>query len=110
MTAAAESPVVVRDAFPARVVTPRAIFTTARVVITRDRLLVYVDRGDPVLDEPYDPARSTVPRYNAPSSVPSTLALLDGTEVIVTRQRGCGCSSRLRGWRPWQPYRVAAPA
>lgn len=113
-----DSPVVVRDVFPARVVVGDRVLTTARVVLTRERVLVYTDRSGPVIDEPYLGHLSTVPRYNAPSREPAHLTLADettdpdlaGASVTIARQRGCGCASPLRGWRPWQPYRVAAPA
>lgn len=107
-TAEADAPVVVRDVFPARVVIGDRVLTSARVVITRDRLLVYLTREGPALDEPYLPEVSTVPAYNAPPSEPSYLYLGEGRIATVTRQRGCGCGSPVRSWRPWSPWRVAS--
>ncbi len=104
----ADPPVVVRDVFPARVVIGTRVLTSARAVITRDRLLVYINRTGPALDEPYTPEGSTVPAYNAPAREPAQLALADGSTATVTRQRGCGCGSTVRSWRPWQPWRVAS--
>jgi hypothetical protein len=111
MTTTTPPPVVVRDVFPARVVVGDAAYTSARAVITRDRLLVWVPRGRDrllVVDEAYDPGRSTVPRYNAPPRESAYLTLPDGRTAGVHRQRGCGCASPLRGWRPWSPFLVAA--
>lgn len=102
-----EAPVVVRDVFPARVVVGDRVLTGARAVITRDRLIVYITRAAPALDAPYLPEQSTVPRYNAAPREPAHLTMVDGQQATVTRQRGCACSSPLRGWRPWQPWRVA---
>jgi hypothetical protein len=101
--------VVLRDGFP-RIVAVDGVptYRSASVVITRDRVLVYVTRAAPILDAPYDPAASTVPRYNAPAGQQTILRLLSGRTLTVTRQRGCGCSSPLKGWRPWRPYRVAS--
>ncbi len=103
-----EQPVVVRDLFPARVVVGDRVLTGALAVITRDRLLVYITRAAPALDVPYRPEASTVPRYNAGTREPAHLTLDDGRVATVTRARGCGCSSPLRGWHPWAPWRVAA--
>lgn len=107
VTATVEAPTVVRDVFPARVVHGDRVLTAARAIITRDRVLVYITRGEPALDREYVAEVSVVPAYNAPSSSPSHLVLLDGSLVTVTRQRGCGCGSPVRGWRPWSPWRVA---
>jgi hypothetical protein len=108
MTTTDEAPIVVRDVFPARVVVGDRVLTSARVIVTRDRLLAYIKRGEPALDEPYDPAQSTVPGPTAPSSTPTHLALLDGRTATISRQRGCGCGSPVRSWRPWSPWRVAS--
>lgn len=106
---ATDDRVVIRDAFPAIVTVdgePR--YRSVSIVITRDRVYVYLTRAAPVLDAPYDPATSTVPRYNAPRGQRTVLRLLSGATLTVERQRGCGCSNPLKGWRPWRPYRVAA--
>lgn len=111
MTAPEESPVVVRDLFPAEVQVGGLIYRTAFAVITRERLYVWQAEGrDRILraERVYDPAASLVPRYNAPPRQEAHLVLDGGVDAVVRRQRGCGCSSSLRGWRPWQPYRVAS--
>jgi hypothetical protein len=111
---AEEAPVVIRDLFPAEVQLGDLVYRTAFAVITRRRLYVWQAEGrERVLRlvAEYDPDASTVPRYNAPPREPATLVLLghpDASTAIVRRQRGCGCGSSLRGWRPWQPYRVAS--
>ncbi len=111
---AEESPVVVRDLFPAEVQLGDRVYRTAFAVITRERLYVWQAEGRERflrLVAAYDPAASTVPRYNAPPRQEATLVLLGhptASTAIVRRQRGCGCSSSLRGWRPWHPYRIAS--
>jgi hypothetical protein len=103
-----EAPVVLRDVFPATVAVDGASpYRSARAIITRDRLLVYVTTAAPVLDAPYDPEQSVVPRYNAPRGQRATIRLLSGATVVVDRQRGCGCGNPLRNFRPWHPYRIA---
>lgn len=116
VTAPEESPVVVRDLFPAEVWIGDLAYRTAFAVITAERLYVWQAEGrDRVLrvEYPYDPAASTVPAYNAPPRQEARLVLVggsqDGVTATVRRQRGCGCGSSLRGWRPWRPYRVASP-
>jgi hypothetical protein len=104
-----DEPVVLRDGFPRIVAVDGAVaYRSASVVVTRDRVLVYVTRAAPILDAPYDPATSRIPRYNAPAGQQTVLRLASGRTLTVTRQRGCGCSSPLKGWRPWRPYRVAS--
>jgi hypothetical protein len=106
--ATAAPPVVVRDVFPARVVIGDRVLTSARAVITRDRLVVYIERGEPAVDEPYLPEVSTVPAYNASQREVAYVYLGEGRIAVVTRQRGCACSSTLRGWHPWAPWRVGS--
>lgn len=104
-----DGPVVVRDVFPAEVVLPTGdVARSARVVITRERVLVWVTPAAPILDRAYDAAASQVPALSAPRSRPAHLDLGDGTFVHVNGQRGCGCSNPLKGWTPWRPYRKAA--
>jgi hypothetical protein len=100
-------PVVVRDVFPAEVIIGGSSYRSARVVITRDRLLVYLTTAGPVVDAPYDVALSAVAPLNAPRSRASHLTLTDGRPAHVNGQRGCGCGNPLKGWTPWQPYRKA---
>lgn len=108
MTAQPEAaPIVVRDVFPAEVAVNGQVYRTARAIVTRDRLLVYLTTAAPILDTPYDPAASTVPAVNAPSSRATRLALVGGGTASINRQRGCGCGNPLKGWTPWQPYRKA---
>ena len=105
------SPIVVRDLFPAEVQLGDLVYRTAFAVVTRERLYVWQAEGRAKvlrLVAPYDADASTVPPYNAPPRQDSTLQLLDGRTAIVRRQRGCGCGSSLRGWRPWHPYRVSS--
>ncbi len=111
---AEEAPVVVRDLFPAEVVVDDLVYRTAFAVVTRRRLYVWQAEGrERVLRlvAEYDPDASAIPRYNAPPRQEARLVLRGhptASTAIVRRQRGCGCSSSLRGWRPWSPYRVAS--
>jgi hypothetical protein len=102
------APVVLRDVFPALVAVDGApTYRNARAIITRDRVFVYLTTAGPVLDAPYDPAESVVPRYNAPSRQRTAARLSSGATVTVERQRGCGCGNPLKGWHPWHPWQVA---
>lgn len=100
-----EPPVVIRDVFPAEVAVGGQVYRTARAVITRTRLLVYVTAAGPVIDTPYDLSRSAVAPLNAPRSAASHLTLADGQAAHINGQRGCGCGNPLKAWSPWQPYR-----
>lgn len=101
-------PVVLRDVFPAEVSVAGQVYRSARAVITKDRLLVYLTTAGPVVDAPYDVDASAVAKLNAPRSKASHLVLADGSTAHVNSQRGCGCGNPLKGWTPWQPYRKQA--
>jgi hypothetical protein len=111
-----DAPVVLRDVFPAEVWVDGVVYRTARAIVTRERVYVWQAEGRQQLlrlDEAYLPESSTVPRYNAGPREETRLQLRDSEPgamraLVVRRQRGCGCGSSLRGWRPWNPYRVAA--
>ncbi len=106
-----DAPIVVRDLFPAEVQDGHTTYRTAFAVITRERLYVWQAEGRERvlrLSAPYRQDESVVPAYNAAPRQDARLTLWDGRVVIVRRQRGCGCGSALRGWRPWNPYRVAS--
>jgi hypothetical protein len=107
VTTTEEPRVVIRDVFPAVVTRDAGTWRSARVVITRDRVMVWLTRAAPVLDAPYDPDRSTVPPLSAPSSRPAHLTLASGQVLTVAGQRGCGCGNPLKSWQPWTPYRKA---
>lgn len=98
-------PVVIRDVFPAEVAVGGQVFRSARAVITRDRLLVYLTTAAPVIDVPYEPDASAVAPLSAPRTRASHLTLTGGGAAHVNGQRGCGCGNPLKGWTPWQPYR-----
>jgi len=107
------APVVIRDVFPAEAHVDGIVYRSARVVITRERVYVWQAEGRERvlrLDEAYTSVVSTVPRYNASPREHATLALVAEPErvLVVRRQRGCGCGSPLRGWRPWSPFLTAA--
>jgi hypothetical protein len=105
------SPVVIRDVFPAQPTLGSITYRSARVIVTRERVYVWTPQGRErllVVDEPYLREQSTIPRYNAPPRDDTILALVDGRTLTVRRQRGCGCNSPLRGWRPWSPFLTAA--
>lgn len=105
---------VVRDVFPAEVLYDGQVYRTARAIITRERVLVYLRPGEPVLDLPYDPGASVIPRLSAPRFRAAHVAVRDADgsltapTVHVNGQRGCGCGNPLKGWIPWQPYRKAS--
>jgi hypothetical protein len=110
------TPLVVRDVFPAEVAVAGVVFRSARAVVTRERVYVWLAQdGAPklVLSSAYDPATSSVAVLNAPRSKASHLQLADDDEygsamLHVNGQRGCGCSSPLKAFTPWQPYRKVA--
>lgn len=105
------NPVVVRDVFPAEVWVDGLVYRSARAIVTRERVYVFQAEGREQrlrLDEPYGPDGSTIPRYNAGPREATYLSLVGMRSLVIRRQRGCGCGSPLRGWRPWSPFLTAA--
>jgi hypothetical protein len=111
---ATDTPVVVRDVFPAEVLYDGQVYRTARAIITRDRAPGVPAPRAAGPGPPYDPAVSVVPPLNAPRSRAAHLAVraddgsLTAPSLHVNGQRGCGCGNPLKGWTPWQPYRKAS--
>lgn len=102
-------PVVIADVFPAEVATPSGVHRGVRAVVTRTRLYVWAADGAGrrlVLCEPVDLGRSAFARPGAPRSHAHHLTVSGQQEATmhITRARGCGCGSPLKGWAPWTPY------
>lgn len=97
----------IRDWFPATVTAGGDTYRSARVILTRDRLLVWLSTAGPVLDAAYDPAASALPPPSAGRYATARITLASGALVQVAGQRGCGCGNPLKSWRPWTPYRRA---
>lgn len=102
---------VVADRFPAVVQVGGETHTQARVVLTRPEgdqpgeLIVWLDsRPTPreVWRSRWDPSGSALPHGRSPWTVAT-----EGGPVLVSRDRGCGCSSPMKTWRPWPDYRLA---
>jgi hypothetical protein len=103
------SPVVTHDVFPAEVVLPGdRVLKEARAVVTRERLYVLVRAGsrgvDVVLEAPYDPLDSTLPRV-VTRGQGLTVATSEGA-VLVNKGRGCGCGNPLKSHRPFATMRA----
>lgn len=98
----------VRDWFPAIVTVGGDTHRSARAILTRDRLLVWLTTAGPILDAAYDPAASALPAPSAGRFATARITLASGVVVTVAGQRGCGCGNPLKSWRPWTPYRRAA--
>jgi len=102
-------PVVVRlDLFPATVVRGSdrepVVTRTARLYATNDTIYVYEEAGEQpelVLEARYEDVEGR-------NTTGWTFTLWDGDTLHTRRGEGCGCGSRLRGFRPWT-YMVQGP-
>lgn len=102
MTAAER--VVVADRYPAVVFAPDGSrYEQARVVLTRDQLYVFVVEGDQVVQVP--PTQVWLPKGSVIGRGAWTIYAALG-EYRVERGQGCGCSSPLKRFVPWTPWRV----
>lgn len=103
MTAPAEERVVVADRHPATVLGPDGTtYDGARVVLTRESMFVFVVHAGVVemlVVQDYDAEQSVLGRRGW------TVAADDGAWT-VERGSGCGCSSPLKRFVPWTPWRV----
>lgn len=98
--------IVIADRFPAVVHTPGgARLLEARVVLTRDELFVWQARGGEVQLVTQESWSGEPPHYG--SGVWAICGALG--EYRVERGGGCGCSSPLRRFVPWTPWRVGRP-
>lgn len=94
------------DLFPAKVkvVSSDSVMTlaTTRVVVTNDEAFVYAD-GASGVEERYS---GRLEDFSGDVKQGWVVVLHDGTTLNVTRSGGCGCGSRLRGFRafPGVPY------
>jgi hypothetical protein len=81
-------------------------YPRARAMVTTDRVIVLVEGGGPSgVSVLYDERLEDVTGDNR--QVVATTA--DG-DVTITRQNGCGCGSRLRGYRPFGRMMAMATA
>jgi hypothetical protein len=96
-----QSPVVLRDVFPADVTTADGNGArNVRAVITTERLYVWHElNGAPALlfQAAVDPLASDI--GNTWSRPPFLVAFVDGGEARITAGSGCGCGSPLRSAR-----------
>lgn len=95
--------IVVADRHPATVVRPDGtVVEGARVVLTREELFVFEVAGGRVVEAArlaWTPGESQLGR--GPWSVAT-----GGGAWSVERGSGCGCSSPLKRFVPWTPWRV----
>lgn len=106
-----EEPVVVYDLFPAEVTTPVGIRRDARVIVTRERVYVYVGGRNRQPELLYaasvDWQLTTLPPHGKRRAEQAHLAVSGDAEpsVHITPTRSCGCSvGYLRGFTPWRPW------
>lgn len=78
-----------------------ANFTIARVVVTKDKILIAVDaNGGPrvIYEEGIQP--ETHFRASNPREKDSFVTTLSGQKIAYKKDTACGCGSRLRSWNP----------
>lgn len=74
----------------------------ARVVITRDRVIVARDAGngpEVVFSEPID--TTTYFKSQTPATQDSYVQTVSGKKIAFRKDSACGCGSRLRSWNPY---------
>lgn len=101
------------DVFPAVVAVPSPLPSGAgaggfldptRVIITDERIYVYMDS----MNGPQAVIDETLYDFSGNNSLGWTVTSDEGTVYYVKRSSGCGCGSRLRGFRPFPGVPVDA--
>lgn len=104
------TPSIYLDLFPSRVVTPGAMYSKARTILTHDTLFVFVDSADgptAAIVAPYSPqhiygdTRTGFDLYVGMDPENSTIASV----VAIRPEQGCGCGTRLKAFRPFSTLR-----
>lgn len=85
------------DLFPASVTIGDKQYLRSRAIVTDDSVHIYID--SPTGPEEIYSAR--LDDYSGNAGVGYTAETSTGDTVLMQYQAGCGCGSRLRGFRPF---------
>ena len=85
------------DLFPAEVQGPNAPSTLTRVIVTDTEYHFFVDTPD----GPTSGLSGALYDLEGRNTTGYTITSDDGSRYLVRRSGGCGCGSRLRGFRPF---------
>lgn len=101
-------PIIRVDLFPASAVVKTSdgevSYPNARVIVTQDQAFVFTD-------SPTGPKQAWVGRldeFDGRNTIGYTATLADESVISFRRSGGCGCGSRLRGFRPFAIMAQAA--
>lgn len=86
------------DLFPATVtVNGQDVYAPARAVVTDDAIHVYMDARD----GPAEVYTTRLDDFSGRRTTGFVASASNGDDVQIGRASGCGCGSRLRGFRPF---------
>lgn len=85
------------DLFPATVTVGEQVLTPARAVVTDDAVHVYMDSRN----GPEDRYTARLADFDGARNIGYIAETDDGEKVHIQRASGCGCGSRLRGFKPF---------
>lgn len=85
------------DVFPASVVVGDTTYAPSRAIVTDDTLYVFMDASS----GPEEVYSVRMDDFSGRRTTGYKVTTDDGDEVYVNRASGCGCGSRLRGFRPF---------
>lgn len=84
------------DIFPADVVVEGERYSPSRAIVTDDSVYVYMDSAA----GPAEVYSARIDDFQGRRTTGYT-AVSDSTDISINRASGCGCGSRLRGFRPF---------
>jgi len=93
-------PVVARlDLYPANLILDGVMYSDVRVVVTADT--IYAWRDGYGGEAPVEFLNERISDFDGRNTIGWTITLHDDRAVFLQRSSGCGCGSRLRGYRPF---------
>lgn len=91
------------DLFPAIVETESTSVGERKVIVTNDKVLIYTNTPQ----GPEEEERHDLYDFSGDRKSGWTILTEDQQEIKITKDKGCGCGSRLRGHHPflYTPYK-----
>ncbi len=94
------SPIIARlDLYPANLTLNGVLYQNVRVIPTADTIYAYREGTDG--EGPVEFLNERISDFDGKNTIGWTATLHDGRQVFFQRSNGCGCGSRLRGYRPF---------
>lgn len=85
------------DLFPATVVVGDTVYSPSRAIVADESVHIYMDSAQ----GPVEVYTARLDDFSGSRTTGYVVIAADETLVSIGRANGCGCGSRLRGYRPF---------